>query len=393
MIRKLWIGLGLLAAGALVAGCATKMAIPSFQAQNLEAKWGAGNYVNKVDNFVVVMDASSSMEKRSEGMVKFDVAKAVVDRLNETIPPMDLNSAFRTFGHSPSLSPKDTELWYGPARFDKTAFQKAVENIKPAGGNSPMGAALVGVDRDMKKMGGKTALIIVSDGMDLGKDPEAAAKQLKADYGDRLCIYTIAVGDDATGMATMKELATIGGCGFASIAKDLLEGPAMASFVENVFMAKAPPKPVMAPPPVVQTPKDSDHDGVTDDKDQCPNTPIGAKVDSRGCWVLSHVLFDFDRYEIKAQAYGMLNEVVTVLDKNPGVKIQVDGHTDSIGTAAYNQKLSEKRAEAVVHYLEKHGISADRLSFKGYGLTRPIATNKTKEGRALNRRAELTPME
>lgn len=381
MIRKIWMGLGLLAAGALVAGCATKIAIPSFQAQNLEAKWGAGNYVNKVDNFEVVLDASSSMGERSDGMVKFDVAKAVVDRLNETIPPMNLNAAFRTFGHSPSLSPKDTELWYGPAHYDKTALAKAVEDIKPAGGNSPMGAALVGVDRDMKKMGGKTALIIVSDGMDLGKDPVAAAKQLKADYGDRLCIYTITVGDDAQGVATMKELATIGGCGFASSAKDLLEGPAMASFVENVFMAKAPPKPVIAPAPAPAP------------KSECPNAPKGARLDSRGCWVLGNVLFDFDKYKIKPQAYPLLDEVVTVLEKNPGVKIEVDGHTDSIGTAAYNLKLSEKRAEAVVKYLVKHGISADRLSFKGYGLTRPIATNKTKEGRAKNRRCELTPIE
>jgi OOP family OmpA-OmpF porin len=375
----------LIAVIGLVAACAAKAPIPAFQAQNLEAKWGADNYVAKVDNFVVVLDASSSMQHRFEGMVKFDIAKAVVERLNETIPPMKLEAVLRSFGHNPSLSTKPTVLWFGPATYDQAAFGTALEGIKPDGGTSPMGAALVGVGQDLKKMEGKTALIIVSDGMDLENDPIDAAKQLKADYGDRLCIYPITVGDDAKGMATMNELAGITGCGFASSAKDLLEGPAMGNFVEKVFMAQAPPKPVIAPAPApVPAPAP---------KSECPNAPKGAKLDSRGCWVLGDVLFDFDKSQIKPQAYPLLNEVVTVLDKNSDVKIRVDGYTDSIGTPQYNMKLSIRRAKAVVHYLEKHGISSDRLSFEGYGLTHPIDTNKTKEGRAKNRRCELTPIE
>lgn len=384
MIKKMFVGIGLLAAIGLVAGCAAKMPIPSFQAQNLEAKWGAGNYVPKVDNFVVVLDASSSMGELSEGMVKYDVATSVVQRLNETIPPMKLGAALRSFGHDPSLSPKPTVLWYGPTTYDQAAFGKALDGIKPEGGTSPMGVALVAVDQDLKKMEGKTALIIVSDGKDLENDPIEAAKQLKADYGDRLCIYTITVGDDAQGTATMKELAGITGCGFESSAKDLLEGPAMASFVENVFMAQAPPKPVVAPPPAPAP---------AAPKSECPNAPKGARLDSRGCWVLGDVLFDFDKYKIKPQAYPLLDEVVRVLKKNPDVKIRIDGYTDSIGTPQYNMKLSDRRAKAVVHYLVKHGIAADRLSFEGHGLTHPIASNKTKEGRAKNRRCELTPIQ
>ena len=87
----------------------------------------------------------------------------------------------------------------------------------------------------------------------------------------------------------------------------------------------------------------------------------------------------------------MLNEVVELLGKNPGLQAILEGHTDSVGTQTYNQKLSERRADSVMQYLLQKGIPADRLSSTGYGETKPRATNDTKEGRALNRRVEITP--
>ena len=78
-----------------------------------------------------------------------------------------------------------------------------------------------------------------------------------------------------------------------------------------------------------------------------------------------------------------------LLSDNPGVKIQIAGHTDNIGTAADNLKLSENRAKAVTAYLANKGIDIKRLSFKGYGATQPVADNKAEEGRAMNRRTEL----
>jgi OOP family OmpA-OmpF porin len=165
----------------------------------------------------------------------------------------------------------------------------------------------------------------------------------------------------------------------------------MADFVTKVFLKKAPPKPA---PVVVEKIiiLDSDGDGVPDNLDKCPGTPKGAKVNKDGCWVLGDVLFDFDKYNIKPQFYHLLDEVAVVFEKNPGLKVQIEGHTDNIGKAAYNMKLSLKRAEAVMNYLINKGLAKGRLSAKGYGFTKPIATNSTKEGRALNRRVELTPI-
>jgi outer membrane protein OmpA-like peptidoglycan-associated protein len=139
-------------------------------------------------------------------------------------------------------------------------------------------------------------------------------------------------------------------------------------------------------------PLDSDKDGVYDYKDSCPRTPVGAKVDERGCWVLKDILFDVDKWEIKPKYYYVVDEVAEVLKKNPHIRVEIQGHTDITGSREHNLELSRKRAEAVMNYLIKKGISRDRLTAVGYGFSRPIAPNTTAEGRAKNRRVELWPI-
>jgi OOP family OmpA-OmpF porin len=137
-------------------------------------------------------------------------------------------------------------------------------------------------------------------------------------------------------------------------------------------------------------PLDSDGDGVYDYLDKCPGTPKGATVNSKGCWALTGVvLFDFDSSNIKPEAYPLLDEVVSILKKNPKIKREIQGHTDSKGAEKYNQELSERRAKAVERYLEKKGIDPSQLTSKGYGESQPVASNATKEGRQENRRVEL----
>ncbi len=105
--------------------------------------------------------------------------------------------------------------------------------------------------------------------------------------------------------------------------------------------------------------------------------------------ILKNVFFEFDSDSLQNESVIELNKVVEFLDANPEIKVEISGHTDSIGSATYNQDLSERRAGSVVKYLQSQGISHDRLTFKGYGATQPIAPNDTEEGRALNRRTEL----
>lgn len=104
--------------------------------------------------------------------------------------------------------------------------------------------------------------------------------------------------------------------------------------------------------------------------------------------------FDFDKYNIKKDSYGILNDVASILKANPQIKrIRIEGHTDAIGTDAYNMKLSQRRANSVRDYLIQQGISADRLEAVGYGKSRPIAPNNTAAGRAQNRRVEFNVIE
>ena len=138
---------------------------------------------------------------------------------------------------------------------------------------------------------------------------------------------------------------------------------------------------------------DSDGDGVYDDKDQCPNTPKGATVDERGCWVIKDVNFDFAKADIRTVDTNVLDDAVTILKDNPSLKIELQGHTDNKGSAEYNQKLSVKRAQSVMNYMVKKGIEKERLNAIGFGLAKPAASNDTPEGRAENRRVELTPIQ
>ncbi len=140
---------------------------------------------------------------------------------------------------------------------------------------------------------------------------------------------------------------------------------------------------------------DSDGDGVLDNQDACPNTPAGAKVDEKGCQIQEKVVidmrlnFDTNKYAIKPEMVSEIAKVAEFLRQFSNVDAEIQGHTDSVGSAKYNQGLSERRAKSVVDYLVANfGIEASRLSGVGYGEARPIADNATAEGRALNRRAE-----
>ena len=361
---------------------------PSFEPY----KFDASQYVPKVDNFVVILDTSASMGDKYAKKEKAKIAKELLTAMNQTLPELNYNSALITFGHDAHFPDKSAMVVYGPTTYSTEGFGAALNATKgPSGSSSlPLAKAINASGIDFKSTQGSIAVILVSDGRQMDQKPVKAVEALKSQFGDRLCIDTVLVGDDPAGKMALEEMAKAGGCGIATTADRLGSSADMAGFVEGIFLAKPAPKPVPKP---VAKPMDSDGDGVTDDKDQCPNTPKGATVDARGCWTYAAVvLFDFDSAEIKAEAHPMLDEAVVILKKNSAIKVEVDGHTDNLGPAAYNMKLSERRANAVMKYFVDNGVEAERLTVKGFGLTKPAAGNDTKEGRAKNRRVELTPV-
>jgi OOP family OmpA-OmpF porin len=136
---------------------------------------------------------------------------------------------------------------------------------------------------------------------------------------------------------------------------------------------------------------DSDKDGVCDIYDKCPGTPAGYKVDANGCPITVSINllinFDFDKSVIKPEYYSEVQKVADFLTSHPLSTAVVEGHTDSRGNDAYNEKLSQRRADAVSQELQsRFNIDASRIQSVGYGESRPIADNDTAAGRAENRR-------
>ncbi len=146
-------------------------------------------------------------------------------------------------------------------------------------------------------------------------------------------------------------------------------------------------------------PKDADGDGVIDSLDACPGTPAGAKVDAKGCREILEETVSIDLYvtfannstDISEADKQKIGKVAKFMTEYPDTKCLLAGYTDSTGAAAYNLKLSKKRAEAVMQYLiSDFAIDPARLSFEGFGEDDPIADNATKAGRAKNRRVTAT---
>jgi len=145
-------------------------------------------------------------------------------------------------------------------------------------------------------------------------------------------------------------------------------------------------------PPPSNANRDSDGDGVPDSVDKCPGTVKGTRVDNSGCpvkLVLRGQHFQRNSAELTLNARNILDEVAQSIIANPQKNdIEVQGHTSSEGSDAYNMRLSQRRAQSVVNYLKMKGVT-NRLITKGYGETQPVADNRTEEGRSENRRVEL----
>lgn len=137
---------------------------------------------------------------------------------------------------------------------------------------------------------------------------------------------------------------------------------------------------------------DTDADGVNDCNDQCPGSVSGSKVDAKGCTVkliLNGQHFKYDSAELTLNARTILDDVAASLAAYPQKNdIEVQGHTSSEGSNAYNQKLSQRRAHSVVTYLKRKGVN-NNMMVKGYGESQPIADNSTEAGKSENRRVEL----
>jgi len=306
------------------------------------------------DNFIFLVDQSGSMYMHfGDPQLKMFVAKEVVLGVNELIPGTNYKAALELFAPVQELYP------VGP--YDRAAMNKAIKSIKDMqeifGRLTPMGPGIMALDPVLARMSGKTAVILVTDGMaNQGPDPVAEARAIYSKYPN-VVIHIISVADkkDKKGIEIMQAINKMNSNSIMVEGLTLqADRGALERFVRDVFCT---PKPVEKPKEEVL--------------------------------ILRGIHFDFDKYNIKPEWAVVLDEGASTLMKRPNIRVIIEGHCDGIGTIPYNQKLSERRAHAVQQYFIKKGVKADRMKTIGYGKTKPKADNATDEGRAINRRVEL----
>jgi OOP family OmpA-OmpF porin len=336
----------------LLAGCA---GTPYSPTPFTPASIDSSAYVAKVDAFVVVMDASSSMKFDYEDRSNFYNAKDVVTHMNQTIPELGYKSALVGFGSGSCVNREDARVVYGPATYSRSDFSNGLAVLECAGGVTPM-ADGVDVGGGTVKGSGKIALILVSDFWEINSDAViAVADKLKAEYGDRLCIHTIKVGDSEQGGDLIAALAGVNSCGSSVGAGSLASSADMANYVTDVLLA---------PATVVKYEKNT---------------------------MSASALFDHDRSNLKDEGKAALHALDESIKARGAsiVDIDVIGHTDSDGAEEYNMGLSIRRAEAVRDYMVSEGVDASIIDVSGEGESNPIVSNATKEGRAENRRVDI----
>ncbi|SHN71141.1 OmpA family protein [Desulfovibrio litoralis] len=308
----------------------------------------SGQAVRKVDSFTFFVDQSGSMmmTNKEVKLNKTELAKEVLKRVNNRIPDLGYAGGLHTF------APFSEVLTIAP--YDKAKMDGAIASLKSNldiyARFTPMGYGIDSFAPVASTMARPAAIILVTDGeSNQGNDPVAEAQSVYA-ANPNVCFHIISLADTVKGKQVLDQIAALNACTVKVDAKELLTSDAAVDkFVADVFYN------------------------------------YGGKI------VLRSVLFNFDSDVITSESAAILDEVAGML-KAQNNHFSIAGHTCNIGSAQYNMGLSIRRADSVKRYLVKQGVSSDKMTTRGYGLTEPKYSNATEEGRRLNRRVDIDPM-
>jgi len=405
----------------LLSGCSIsrRNIITPFVPQNVNFLIETNEYSPKIDAFVVILDLSISMTESYNSRNKYKKAVDIVSRINQTMPDIKLIGSLRTIGNYDCALCRTTTNIYGPKPYNKKEFDYALRKIKGANGESPLDLAIEASIQDLRNIkDGRLALIIVSDFKELQKSSIKAAQKMHQIFGDRLAIFNIIVGNDLEGKNLMQNIAQAGKYGFSVSAESIASPEKMADFVKMVFLERSldsdhdgvfnthdecPNTPRGIVVNNYGCPKDTDSDGVFDSNDQCPTTPKGisvdemgcpydrdldgikdyldkchktppgAKVDADGCWLIAPHYLD----QSCPAASPYLDEAFLIIQNNSSLCVDIQVQTNVLESDKSNQELGKFWGQNIKSYLTAKGIPDERLWVTGLSAKKAKSSSKS----------------
>jgi OOP family OmpA-OmpF porin len=349
MMSKHALGAGLLTlALVVITGCHTLQPVYPMTVSEIQPD----RYERVIlDQLYILSDTSSSMQRPD----RFPEKKAYLQSFVHAMPGGSYEVAAGNFGGHDGKDWKTLPVHL----FNRAALGHFADHLELIGGTTDMHLWLRSWESDLAVSGGRAAVLILSDGRAPLVDTMLAVNELAKIHPGQLCIFAVQFGDDPEGAWLLRELTRIAGCGQVWNYEDVNSHEGLERVIRRIFFQRL---------------------GLPD---------IDGELYT---WVLDGVLFDFDRSEIRPEFNPLLDEVASVLRVNPAVRVRIDGHTCSIGSVAYNQGLSERRAASVRQALIDRGIPSHRMESVGYGQLRPVRPNDNAVNRAQNRRVEIKPI-
>lgn len=392
---------------------------PEYNSTELTNRLKTGVYLQKTDNLMIIVDGSGETFLGGESKSQ-KVAGFLVSNIGKTIPNIPHRRMLRVHGPKADKFEKDFSTVFGLYHIDAKGFTPIITTKTLADSSfDPLGMTFISATKDLRKLSGSHAVVLISDGINIPKSAVYESAYMKKKFRGSVCYYPILIGNDPQGAKNMSTIAKVGDCGFLA-QYEAVDSPAeLTDYVEKIFFAKRrmPVKPVEVVEPEIKAdpipveeplePVMTDTAEVTEIVEE-PEIPeiiedefaqqIPVTTDDiiilerqlphdKVVTIELHVEFDLNKASLRP---GYLEEIKKVADfmiLYPETEALLEGHTCDLGSDAYNQQLSSRRANTVKNYLVKNfDIDPQRLKTRGAGETEPIADNSTEAGRMQNRR-------